>query len=100
MEALSNTGAYGAHSLTVLSNVGSKTLPLYNEAPDVHFLGNAVYTNLPVPGAYGDTAPRRGTSHSKGPWTRWHRRSERTQSRSESSTISGKAKLPDLREAR
>lgn len=59
MEALSNTGAYGAHSLTVLSNVGSKTLPLYNEAPDVHFLGNAVYTNLPVPGAYrGYGAPQ------------------------------------------
>ncbi len=59
MQALSNTGAYGAHSLTVLSNVGSKTLPLYNEAPDVHFLGNAVYTNLPVPGAYrGYGAPQ------------------------------------------
>ncbi|HID08652.1 TPA: aldehyde oxidase, partial [Candidatus Micrarchaeota archaeon] len=28
MEVLSNTGAYGTHSLTVLSNVGSKTLPL------------------------------------------------------------------------
>ncbi|MFW6071668.1 MAG: xanthine dehydrogenase family protein molybdopterin-binding subunit [Candidatus Bipolaricaulota bacterium] len=59
MEALSNTGAYGAHSLTVLSNVGSKTLPLYNEAPDVQFRGDAVYTNLPVPGAYrGYGAPQ------------------------------------------
>lgn len=59
MEALSNTGAYGSHSLTVLSNVGSKTLPLYNKAPDVHFFGDAVYTNLPVPGAYrGYGAPQ------------------------------------------
>ncbi len=52
MDVLSNTGAYGTHSLTVLSNVGSKTLPLYNLAPDVRFVGRAVYTNLPVGGAY------------------------------------------------
>jgi probable selenate reductase molybdenum-binding subunit len=52
MEALSNTGAYGSHGLTVLSNTGSKTLPLYNKAPNVHFFGRAVYTNLPVAGAY------------------------------------------------
>jgi len=52
MGVLSNTGAYGAHALTVLSNVGSKTLPLYNKAPHVHFHGRAVYTNLPVAGAY------------------------------------------------
>ncbi|HEX5630500.1 MAG TPA: molybdopterin cofactor-binding domain-containing protein [Acidimicrobiia bacterium] len=52
MEAISNTGAYGAHGLTVLSNTGSKTLPLYNRAPDVAFDGRVVYTNLPVAGAY------------------------------------------------
>lgn len=52
MEVLSNTGAYGTHSLTVLSNVGSKTLPLYNKAPHVRFYGDAVYTNMPVGGAY------------------------------------------------
>lgn len=52
LEALSNTGAYGAHALTVLSNVGSKTLPLYNKADHVWFDGKAVYTNLPVAGAY------------------------------------------------
>ena len=52
MEALSNTGAYGSHGLTVLSNVGSKTLPIYNKAQNVHFFGKAVYTNLPVAGAY------------------------------------------------
>jgi probable selenate reductase molybdenum-binding subunit len=52
MEAVSNTGAYGAHGLTVLANTGSKTLPLYNKAPNAHFFGQAVYTTLPVPGAY------------------------------------------------
>lgn len=52
MHALSNTGAYGTHSLTVLSNTGSKTLPLYNQAPHVRFAGQALYTNLPVGGAY------------------------------------------------
>ena len=52
MEAISNTGAYGAHGLTVLANTGSKTLPLYNKAPNAHFYGQAVYTNLPVAGAY------------------------------------------------
>jgi putative selenate reductase molybdopterin-binding subunit len=52
LDVLSNTGAYGTHSLTVLSNVGSKTLPLYNTAPNVRFVGRAVYTNLPVGGAY------------------------------------------------
>ncbi len=52
MEVLSNTGAYGTHSLTVLSNVGSKSLPIYNKAKNVHFFGKAAYTNLPVAGAY------------------------------------------------
>ncbi len=52
MEVWSNTGAYGTHALTVLSNVGSKTLPLYNKAPHVRFWGEAYYTNLPVGGAY------------------------------------------------
>ena len=51
MYVLSNTGAYGSHSLTVMSNTGSKTLPLYNKATDVRFFGDAVYTNLPVPGS-------------------------------------------------
>lgn len=52
MYVLSNTGAYGSHGLTVMSNTGSKTLPLYNKAKDLRFYGDAVYTNLPVPGAY------------------------------------------------
>ncbi len=52
MHAMSNTGAYGAHGLTVLANTGSKTLPLYNKAQNARFYGQAIYTTLPVPGAY------------------------------------------------
>jgi putative selenate reductase molybdopterin-binding subunit len=52
LDAIQNTGAYGTHSLTVLSNAGSKTLPLYNKAAHVRFTGRSVYTNLPVGGAY------------------------------------------------
>ncbi|MCB2224021.1 MAG: molybdopterin-dependent oxidoreductase [Actinobacteria bacterium] len=52
MEAIQNTGAYGTHSLTVLSNAGSKTIPLYNKAPHIKFYGKSVYTNMPVGGAY------------------------------------------------
>ncbi|MDP6155258.1 MAG: molybdopterin-dependent oxidoreductase [Candidatus Thermoplasmatota archaeon] len=51
MHCLSNTGAYGSHGLTVVCNCGSKVLPLY-KCDNVKFLGEAVYTNLPVPGAY------------------------------------------------
>lgn len=50
-DVLSNTGAYGSHSLTVLTNVGSKTLPLY-WCDNIRFRGSAVYTNMPVAGAY------------------------------------------------
>lgn len=52
VDALMNTGAYGAHALTVLSNSGSKMLPLFNKVKNVHFLGRSVYTNSPVGGAY------------------------------------------------
>jgi putative selenate reductase molybdopterin-binding subunit len=52
MYALSNNGAYGTHGLTVTSNTGSKTLPLYNKAPNIEFIADVVYTNLPVAGAY------------------------------------------------
>jgi CO/xanthine dehydrogenase Mo-binding subunit len=51
MKVLSNTGAYGSHALTVMSNCGSKVLPLYR-MNTVGFDGKAVYTNLPVGGAY------------------------------------------------
>jgi probable selenate reductase molybdenum-binding subunit len=52
VDALMNTGAYGAHALTVLSNSGSKMLPLFNKVENVHFIGRSVYTNSPVGGAY------------------------------------------------
>ncbi|MFX1513625.1 MAG: xanthine dehydrogenase family protein molybdopterin-binding subunit [Promethearchaeota archaeon] len=51
MKVLSNTGAYGTHGLTVMSNCGSKVLPLYL-TENVRFWGDTVYTNLPVAGAY------------------------------------------------
>ncbi|HOT27240.1 MAG TPA: molybdopterin-dependent oxidoreductase [Candidatus Ozemobacteraceae bacterium] len=51
MKILSNTGAYGSHALTVMSNCGSKVLPLY-KTNCVEFIGDTVYTNLPVCGAY------------------------------------------------
>src|SRR5579859_3656379 len=51
MTLLANTGAYGTHSLTVQSNTGSKTLPLY-PCPNILFDAEVVYTNLPPPGAF------------------------------------------------
>lgn len=51
MRVISNTGAYGSHALTVLSNCGSKVLPLYR-TDNIEFIGDTVYTNLPVGGAY------------------------------------------------
>ncbi len=52
MDALMNAGAYGSHALTVLTNTGSKVLPLFNKIPHLRFRGRSVYTNLPVGGAY------------------------------------------------
>jgi putative selenate reductase molybdopterin-binding subunit len=51
LDVLSNTGAYGTHGLTVACNCGSKVLPLYRW-PKIRFSADAVYTNLPVAGAY------------------------------------------------
>ncbi|MFH2010534.1 MAG: molybdopterin cofactor-binding domain-containing protein [bacterium] len=51
MHVLLNTGAYGSHALTVGCNCGSKVLPLY-KCDHVGFELDAVYTNLPVGGAY------------------------------------------------
>jgi probable selenate reductase molybdenum-binding subunit len=51
LDILSNTGAYGSHALTVACNCGSKVLPLYRW-PKIRFSADAVYTNLPVAGAY------------------------------------------------
>lgn len=51
MTLLANTGAYGTHSLTVQSNTGSKTLPMY-PCPNIRFEAEVVYTNLPPAGAF------------------------------------------------
>jgi putative selenate reductase molybdopterin-binding subunit len=51
MTVLANTGAYGTHSMTVQSNTGSKTLPLY-PCPNIRFVAEVVYTNLPPAGAF------------------------------------------------
>src|SRR5579872_3016207 len=51
MTLIANTGAYGGHSLTVQSNTGSKTLPLY-PCPNILFDADVVYTNMPPAGAF------------------------------------------------
>jgi CO/xanthine dehydrogenase Mo-binding subunit len=51
MEALSNSGAYGPHGMTVTKCFGTKPLSLYPETPNIRFEFTAVHTNLPVAGA-------------------------------------------------
>ena len=46
MYALSDTGAYGCHALTVTGNTGQKSMGLYN-APNIKFHAHVVYTNTP-----------------------------------------------------
>jgi putative selenate reductase molybdopterin-binding subunit len=58
LRVVANTGAYGAHALTVPSNTGSKSLPLYR-SPNIRYVAEVVYTNLPVAGAFrGYGAPQ------------------------------------------
>jgi putative selenate reductase molybdopterin-binding subunit len=52
LQVLSDTGAYGEHALTVFTNCGSKSLPLYNKVKAVRFGGKIVYTNRTPAGAY------------------------------------------------
>lgn len=55
---LADTGAYGAHALTVQVNTASKSLALYR-CPHMRFQCDVVYTNKPVPGAFrGYGAPQ------------------------------------------
>jgi putative selenate reductase molybdopterin-binding subunit len=51
MRVIANTGAYGSHGLTVPSNTGSKTMPLYR-ARGIRYTADVAYTNLPVAGAF------------------------------------------------
>ncbi len=51
MYALSDTGAYGCHALTVTGNTGQKCMGLYN-SPNIKFKAHVVYTNTPPSGAF------------------------------------------------
>lgn len=58
MYALSDTGAYGCHALTVTGNTGHKSMALYvgdgdyRKSPNIRFYADIVYTNHPPAGAY------------------------------------------------
>lgn len=58
MFALSDTGAYGCHALTVTGNTGHKAMALYvgdgeyRKDPNIRFYADIVYTNTPPAGAY------------------------------------------------
>ncbi|MCK6539549.1 MAG: molybdopterin-dependent oxidoreductase [Anaerolineales bacterium] len=58
MYALSDTGAYGCHALTVTGNTGHKAMALYvgdgeyRKSPNIRFYADVVYTNTPPAGAY------------------------------------------------
>jgi putative selenate reductase molybdopterin-binding subunit len=58
MTALSDTGAYGCHALTVTGNTGQKTMGLYvgdgeyRKNPNIRFYADIVYTNTSPAGAY------------------------------------------------
>jgi len=65
MKLLSDTGAYGAHALTVAGNLGAKAMAIYvgdgqyREEPNIRFHADIVYTNTPQSGAYrGYGAPQ------------------------------------------
>jgi len=59
--ALSNTGAYGSHGMTVAGNVGAKPLPLYSKVPNVSFEADIVNTNVPQTGAMRGYGAPQGT---------------------------------------
>jgi putative selenate reductase molybdopterin-binding subunit len=58
MYALSDTGAYGCHAVTVTGNTGQKSMALYvgdgpyRLAPNIRFYADVVYTNTPPAGAF------------------------------------------------
>ena len=59
--ALSNTGAYGSHGMTVAGNVGAKPLPLYSKVENVAFEADIVHTNVPQTGAMRGYGAPQGT---------------------------------------
>ncbi len=58
MYALTDTGAYGCHALTVTGNTGHKSMAMYvgdgkyRQSPNIRFYADVVYTNHPPAGAY------------------------------------------------
>lgn len=58
MKALTDTGAYGCHALTVTGNTGHKSMALYvgdgpyRKSPNIQFSADIVYTNHPPAGAF------------------------------------------------
>ena len=58
MYALSDTGAYGCHALTVTGNTGHKAMALYvgdgeyRKSPNIRFYADVVYTTTPPSGAF------------------------------------------------
>ncbi|MCL4561149.1 MAG: molybdopterin-dependent oxidoreductase [Chloroflexi bacterium] len=58
MYALSDTGAYGCHALTVTGNTGHKAMAIYpgdgiyRKSPNIRFYADIVYTNHPPAGAF------------------------------------------------
>jgi putative selenate reductase molybdopterin-binding subunit len=58
MYAISDTGAYGCHALTVTGNAGHKSMALYvgdgeyRKNPNIRFYADIVYTNTPPAGAF------------------------------------------------
>ncbi len=58
MVALSDTGAYGCHALTVAGNTGHKAMAIYvgdgeyRKDPNIRFYSDVVYTNTVPSGAY------------------------------------------------
>lgn len=59
MSAVTNSGAYGPHGMTVSGSIGTKPLPLYTHTPNIRFETTAVHTNLPIAGAFrGYGAPQ------------------------------------------
>jgi len=58
MYALSDTGAYGCHALTVTGNAGHKSMALYvgdgeyRKNPNIRIFADIVYTNTPPAGAF------------------------------------------------
>jgi len=67
MYALSDTGAYGCHALTVTGNTGHKAMAIYvgdgeyRKNPNIRFYADIVYTNTPPSGAFRGYGVPQGT---------------------------------------